>query len=86
MRSFSLYNFSKDYIQQHTKTSGVLLSVPESFMQALKKQLTKNTANVKTNLLKTIKDLFPNNINPFIGGLGNRENDGIAYRGVNIPL
>lgn len=45
----------------------------------------KNTGNVKTNMIKMIKDLFPPNINPFSGGLGNRENDAIAYMAVGIP-
>jgi phosphatidate phosphatase PAH1 len=33
----------------------------------------------------SIKNLFPNSINPFIAGLGNRENDAIAYRNAGIP-
>ncbi len=36
-------------------------------------------------MLKKIRDLFPENINPFAGGLGNRENDALAYLGIGIP-
>jgi phosphatidate phosphatase LPIN len=37
-------------------------------------------------MLLTIKKLFPKENNPFIAGLGNRENDAIAYRAAGIPL
>ena len=30
-------------------------------------------------MMRVIRNLFPENCNPFIGGLGNRENDAIAY-------
>lgn len=45
----------------------------------------KNTGNVKTNMIKMIRELFPPEINPFAGGLGNRENDAIAYLATGIP-
>lgn len=35
--------------------------------------------------MKKIRELFPDDINPFAGGLGNRENDAIAYRALKIP-
>lgn len=44
----------------------------------------KKTSNIKTNMMKKIRDLYPPNINPFSGGLGNRENDAIAYRAIGI--
>lgn len=37
-------------------------------------------------MMLTIRNLFPKENNPFIGGLGNRENDAIAYRAAGIPL
>ena len=36
-------------------------------------------------LLK-LKIDFPNNINPFFAGFGNRDTDAIAYRYLDIPL
>ncbi len=36
--------------------------------------------------MNQIKKLFPAKINPFIGGLGNRQNDAIAYHHAGIPL
>lgn len=35
--------------------------------------------------MKDIQSIFPSHINPFAGGLGNRENDAIAYRYAGIP-
>lgn len=84
MRSIALYNFSKNYIEKEIGCFGVLLPEPEEFFPAVKKEVMKNTGNVKTNMIKMIKDLFPQNINPFSGGLGNRENDAIAYMAVGI--
>ena len=39
----------------------------------------KKTDNIKANIMKNIRDIYPQQVNPFIGGLGNRENDAIAY-------
>ena len=39
--------------------------------------MTKRTGNIKANIVKQLKSLFSDN--PFAGGLGNRENDMIAY-------
>ena len=33
-----------------------------------------------------IRRLFPQKVNPFIGGLGNRQNDAIAYHYAGIPM
>jgi phosphatidate phosphatase PAH1 len=33
-----------------------------------------------------IQNLFPIGINPFVGGFGNRENDAVAYKYMNIPI
>lgn len=32
----------------------------------------KKTDNIKANVMQNIKEIFPENVNPFIGGLGNR--------------
>lgn len=86
MRSLPLYEFSKRYIEKHTKMEGALLTEPEEFFPAMKKEILKQTGNIKTNMMLTIRKLFPQHRNPFIGGLGNRENDAIAYRAAGIPL
>jgi len=55
-------------------------------LPSLKKELMKKTSNIKTNMLRKIKELYPPNVNPFSGGLGNRENDAIAYAALGIPM
>ena len=36
--------------------------------------------------MRNIKELFPDKVHPFIGGLGNRENDAIAYYHSGIAM
>lgn len=57
---------------------------PEEFTHALYNELSKKTGNIKANMIKIIANLFT--INPFVGGLGNRENDAIAYLHGGIDL
>lgn len=52
--------------------SGVLLTEPEEFLPAAKKEIFKRTGNVKANLIHEVRKLFCEKINPFIAGLGNR--------------
>ena len=40
--------------------------------------------DIKTNLMFGIRSTFPPSANPFIGGLGNRENDTIVYKNAGI--
>ena len=40
----------------------------------------------KIAALKNIKHLFPDDMNPFFCGFGNRDTDAISYRAVGIPL
>ena len=86
MRSLPLYEFSKKYIDKHVGISGALITEPEQFLPAIKKEILKKTGNIKANLMKEIKKLFPEKAQPFIGGLGNRENDAIAYHHAGIDL
>jgi phosphatidate phosphatase PAH1 len=85
MRSLSLYKFSKSYIKTYIKIEGALLTEPEQFFTAFKKEITKCTGNVKANMMRAIRNIFPQHIDPFIGGLGNREQDAVAYRAVGVP-
>lgn len=34
----------------------------------------------------SIRGVFPQNVNPFAGALGNRQNDALAYTAAEIPL
>lgn len=86
MRSISMYTLSKNYIKMHTKVPGPLLPWPEQILSALKKELTKNTIDPKAFLLRNVREVFPEEVNPFVGALGNRENDALAYTAAEIPL
>jgi phosphatidate phosphatase PAH1 len=57
---------------------------PEEFVRALTKEVLKKTGNIKANMMSVIRGLFTTN--PFIGGLGNRENDAVAYLHGGITL
>lgn len=72
MRSMPLYSFSKKYIQAFTKTHGVLLTEPEEFFPAIKKEVLKQTGNIKANMMRELRRLFPVSREPFVAGLGNR--------------
>lgn len=86
MRSLPMYEFSKRYIRENVAVEGPLLMEPEEFMFAVKKELLKETGNIKANLMNDIMSAFPKGCNPITGGLGNREGDAIAYRHVGVPL
>ena len=40
----------------------------------------------KIAALKNIRNLFPDEFNPFYGGFGNRDTDAVSYRAVGIAL
>ena len=50
---------------------------PEEFTQAFYNEICKKTGNIKANMIKAINKLFE--VTPFAAGLGNRDNDAIAY-------
>jgi len=72
MRSLPFYTMSKTYIQKYLGVNGVMLMEPEEFLPAVKKELFKKTGNIKANIIKTIAQLYPQGVYPFVGGLGNR--------------
>ena len=60
------------------------MSEPEEFTSSVFHEITKQTGNIKANMVLILKSLFKEN--PFAGGLGNRENDAIAYLHGGIPM
>ena len=72
MRSIAMYSFSKKYIRQYVGVEGALFPEPEEFFPSFKKEILKKTRNIKTNMIRMIRELFPLEVNPFNGGLGNR--------------
>ncbi|KAK6960528.1 phosphatidate phosphatase LPIN3 [Biomphalaria glabrata] len=63
---------------------GPLFLNPTSLFSAFHRELIlKNPEEFKISCLKDIADLFP--VSPFYAGFGNKFNDVIAYRALNIP-
>ncbi|KAK6168129.1 hypothetical protein SNE40_022017 [Patella caerulea] len=63
---------------------GPLLLNPTSLISAFHREvIVKNPEEFKINCLKDIADLFP--ASPFYAGFGNKINDVVAYRALNIP-
>lgn len=84
MRALPLYNYSKSYLRQTVGVDGPIMMEPEEFMRALSKELLKKTGNIKANMMNLLSGLFTSN--PFMAGLGNRENDAVAYLHAGVPL
>lgn len=63
---------SKKYLHKYLGSDGVMLMEPEEFLPAVKKELFRKTGNIKANIIKSIAELYPKGIYPFVGGLGNR--------------
>jgi len=58
---------------------------PDRLLYSFKREVILRRPEVfKIACLREIKNIFPENHNPFYAGFGNRETDGIAYRAVGI--
>ncbi|KAK3604365.1 hypothetical protein CHS0354_000926 [Potamilus streckersoni] len=66
---------------------GPLLLSPTSLISAFHREvIEKKPEDFKIGCLKDIAALFPNYINPFYAGFGNKINDVYAYKAINIPI
>jgi phosphatidate phosphatase LPIN len=66
---------------------GPVLTSPDRSLDSLKREMITQKPDVfKFALLREIKKVFPNNINPFYAGFGNKDTDAIAYRAIDIPM
>lgn len=76
---------------------GPVIMSPDRMIKSLKREVIYKKPQVfmsfsnfiqlfKIAALKNIRDLYPEEIQPFIGGFGNRDTDAISYRAVGIPL
>ena len=84
MRSLPLYNYSKKYLREHCHINAPIMAEPEELMNAVYNEVAKKTGNIKANMVNSLRDLFVEN--PFAGGLGNRENDAVAYHHGGVPM
>ena len=66
---------------------GPLIMSPDGLFTSLKREVIERKPHLlKIPVLSEIKNLFPQESNPFFAGFGNRDTDGIAYRYLGIPL
>lgn len=69
---------------------GPLFTTKSRLMVALYKEvITKETAQLKSNMLQNVSRVFHEagltRISPFVLGIGNKENDALAYNSVGLP-
>ena len=81
-------NYLNYLIQEKSKLPpGPMLMSPDGIFSSMKREIIQKQPHLlKIPLLTEIKNLFPNNVEPFFAGFGNRNTDAIAYRYVDIPL
>ena len=81
-------NYLENLIQEKkTLPPGPMLMSPDGLFSALKREIIQRKPHLlKIPLLTEIKNLFPQGIQPFYAGFGNRDTDAIAYRYLDIPL
>jgi phosphatidate phosphatase PAH1 len=66
---------------------GPLLMSPDGIFTSLRREVIEKKPHLlKIPLLTEIKNLFPEGLDPFYAGFGNRETDAISYRYLGIPL
>ena len=91
-RAIGQSNMTKNYLnnliqEKKTLPPGPMLMSPDGLFSALKREVIQRKPHLlKIPLLTEIKNLFPDNVNPFFAGFGNRDTDAIAYRYLDIPL
>ncbi|CAG9327640.1 unnamed protein product [Blepharisma stoltei] len=64
----------------------VILSPDRLFKSFVREVIKREPQNFKTPALTEVLTLFPEDVNPFYAGFGNRDTDAIAYRAVGIPM
>lgn len=91
-RAIGQSTMTKNYLnnlmqEEKSLPSGPLLMSPDGMLTSLKREVVEKKPHLlKIAVLNEIKNLFPEDINPFYAGFGNRETDGVAYRFSGIPL
>ncbi|CDW52176.1 LNS2 and Lipin N domain containing protein [Trichuris trichiura] len=90
-RAIGQSQWTKDYLRWIKQGKlglpiGPVFLSPTSLIIALHREIIEKTPEVfKTSCLMDIRALFPENVNPFYAGVGNRHNDFIAYNAVGVP-
>ena len=91
-RAIGQSTMTKNYLdsliqEKKSLPPGPLIMSPDGLFTSLKREVIERKPHLlKIPVLSEVKNLFPQNTNPFFAGFGNRETDGVAYRYINIPL
>jgi len=82
---------TKDYIfnirqQGLSLPAGPVIQSPDRLIRSFNREIILKKPQVfKIASLNNIKNLFPQGMDPFYAGFGNRETDAISYREVGVP-
>jgi len=69
-----------------TMTQGPVMLAPDPLSTALYREVVvRRPQEFKMRCLRTIRELFPADWNPFYAGFGNRETDTVSYAHVGVP-
>lgn len=69
-----------------TLTQGPVMLAPDPLSTALYREVVvRRPQEFKMRCLRTIRELFPADWNPFYAGFGNRETDTVSYAHVGVP-
>ena len=91
-RAIGQSNMTKNYLDnlmqgKENLPKGPLFMSPNGVFASFKREVIEKKPHLlKISVLTEIKNLFPDDCNPFYAGFGNRETDGIAYRYLDIPM
>jgi phosphatidate phosphatase LPIN len=66
---------------------GPVILSPDRLIRSFKREVIHRQPQMfKIAALKNIRNLFPDEFNPFYTGFGNRDTDAVSYRAVGISL
>ncbi|KAL4217721.1 Lipin-3 [Mactra antiquata] len=91
-RAIGQSKLTKDLLQnikqgEMTLPEGPLLLSPTSLISAFHKEvIERKPEEFKISCLTDVGSLFPESVNPFYAGFGNKVNDVYAYKAINIPI
>ena len=91
-RSIGQSSMTKIYLdnliqEKKSLPAGPLFMSPDGLFTSFKREVIEKKPHLlKIPLLTELKNLFPDDEQPFFAGFGNRETDGVAYRYLEVPL
>ena len=90
-RAITHYKVTRRYLEKLTQdgetlTQGPVMLAPDPLSTALYREVVvRRPQEFKMRCLKTIRDLFPPDWNPFYAGFGNRETGTVSNAHVGVP-